>query len=70
MIMIDKNLTSSVETTALHILYSVNPPPKKKKKKILLVFLNLQLDVLLTQTTQTAMWKQEKDKHKSLSLQC
>ena len=33
MIMIDKNLTSSVETTALHILYSVNPPPKKKKKK-------------------------------------
>lgn len=31
MIMIDKNLTSSVETTALHILYSVNPQKKKKK---------------------------------------
>lgn len=41
-----------------------------RKKNILLVFLNLQLDILLTPTTQTAMRKQEKDKHKSLSLQC
>jgi len=64
--MINKNLTFTVETTALLILHSVN----QEKEKNITVFLNLQLDVLLTQTTQTAMWKQKRDKHKSLSLQC
>lgn len=54
--MIDKKLTFTVETTALCILYSVN----KQKIYILLVFLNLKVDVLLTQTTKTAMWKQER----------